>query len=208
MKIALICYHKNISTIYPVEWIDKFRESILNQTHKEFDIVEVNYGSLGERIFEQSEFIVRQSVNFVETMNYLLDLCTENGYDYVFNSNVDDHFALNRIERQLTILQNGYDIVSSNFVLIDDKDKELFSHKFHLMNIKRELMRNHNIIGHPSVAYSRKFFERERYDPTAIPFEDLNLWKRTIDQYSFHILPDQLLFHRIHSNSVCQSTNR
>ena len=118
MKIALICYHKNISTLYPSEWIDKYRDSVLAQTHKDFDIFELCYGSGGERIFEQSQYIIKQCDTFVHGMNYLIELVLSKGYDYVYNSNVDDWDSPERIQKQLVYLEQGYDIVSSNFMLV------------------------------------------------------------------------------------------
>jgi hypothetical protein len=40
VKIALICFHKNIGR-YPKEWIDLYKDSILNQTNMDFDILEI-----------------------------------------------------------------------------------------------------------------------------------------------------------------------
>lgn len=207
MKLALLCYHKNIDKIYPKAWIEKYKNSILNQTVKDFDIIEVDYGGSNQRIFENSCYLSKDFLNFVSCMNYLLDDCFNQGYDYVFNTNVDDYYSIDRIERQLLYLQRGFDVVSSNFVLIKD-DKEFKSLLFHHMNIKNELSKNHNIIAHPVVAYSKQFWKHHKYDADQIPTEDLNLWQRAIDNKKFMILPDYLLFHRLHDNSVCQSQNR
>jgi len=210
MRIALIAYHKNIDKIYPKEWIDKFRDSILNQTYSEFDIYEVEYGGGENRIFENSIYESRPFENFVYAMNYLLDKCFKRlGYDYVFNTNVDDFYATNRIEKQLKFLKDGYDLVSSNFSLIDENDKEVHRHYFDKLNLGSELGRNHNIIAHPSVAYSRKFWLNTKgYNPNEIPYEDLKMWKREFKKNRFIIIEDNLLLHRVHEGAVCKSNNR
>lgn len=207
MKVALICYHKNIHKIYPHSWINKFRNSILGQTYKEFDIHELNYGGTHERIFKGSEFVSSFFENFVDAMSWQLDQLFESEYEYVFNSNCDDYFSLDRIEKQLVYLKNGYELVSSNFTLVE-KEKEIHTHRFHHLDIKRELQKGHNIICHPSVAYSKDFWRKNRYNSKEIPAEDLRLWQRAINNSSFVILPDNLCFHRIHENSVCKSKNR
>lgn len=205
MKRAVIVYHKNIDKIYPAHWIEKFKHSIENQTEKEFDIIEVDYGAGGNRIFKESIYYNIPFKTFVHCMNWLFDLCLE--YDAVFNTNVDDYYSLDRIERQSIYIKQGYDIVSSNFALIEN-DKEIKSHRFNHLDIRHELIKNHNIIAHPVVAYSKNYISKYRYVPTDIPKEDLLLWKKTINTNKFIILPDYLLFHRLHTNSVCKSQNR
>ena len=43
-KCAVIFYHKNIQKIYKERWYKKTVKTILNQTYKNFDILEINYG--------------------------------------------------------------------------------------------------------------------------------------------------------------------
>ena len=64
MKVGIICYHKNLSN-YPKEWIEKFRDSIRNQTWKAYTIYELNYGGTDERIFSESEFESKEFPTFV-----------------------------------------------------------------------------------------------------------------------------------------------
>ena len=203
MKIALLCYHKNISTLYPHEWIEQFRNSIQNQTYKDFDILELCYGSGGERIFEESQYIMKQCETFVHGMNYLIQLAIEKGYDYVINTNVDDLYSPHRIERQLPYLQEGYDIVSSNFMLIRADGTNYLRQEFDELNLEVELQKSHNIIAHPSVCYSKNFFTKCEYRPEDIPREDLFLWQRAIkEEMKFKIVPEILLYHRLHGNMV------
>jgi len=207
MKTAFFCYHKNISAIYKKEWVDQYRDSILNQTYQDFKIFEVNYGGGEERIFEHSEFERIEFPSFVQCLNYLFFRAIMAGYDCAANSNVDDFFSLNRLEKQLPFIENGYDIVSSNFSLIQE-DKTIKTHSFDRLNLENELNNNHNIICHPSIIYSRKFMEENRYIPEQLPLEDLMLWQRGIKKYKFKILPEILCYHRVHDNSVCNSLNR
>lgn len=206
-KIAVLCYHKNANEIYPEKWIERYRKTVLGQTHKDFDIFEIEYGGGDFRIFEDSEYESKEFPTFCHGMVYAINTILELGYDYIFNTNVDDYYSKERIEVQLRYLENGYDLVSSNFALIDEGEV-VEIHQFHKLNIRRELTRDHNIIGHPVCAYSRDFFNHHHYKPEEIPKEDLMLWKRTISQRKFIIAPQILLFHRLHKNSVCQSENR
>lgn len=203
MKSALIVYHKNLFSIYQASWISEFKESILNQTYKDFDIYELDYGGGNNRIFENSNYESKEFPSFVYALNYLLEQLREQ-YDCVLNSNVDDYYSLDRVEKQVRQIQHGFDIVSSNFSLVENRNITL-THQFHNLNIPLELSNNHNCICHPVVAYSKNFLMNNRYVPEQIPLEDLMLWQRTVKKFNFIILPDVLCYHRLHEQSVCQN---
>lgn len=207
LKIAVICYHSNLYALYPETWIIKFRDSILNQTHKTFDIWELNYSGGNERIFINSIFESKHLPSFVDAMNYLIDIIFSKGYDCVVNTNCDDFYALNRIEKQIESIKAGYDAVSSNFALIRD-DVCVHVNVFDKLDISQELNNGHNPVCHPSIILNHKFWKQNRYVPSEIPFEDMLLWKRAIKNgNTFIILPEILCFHRLHNNSVCQNEN-
>ncbi len=214
-KIAVIVYHKNAELIYPKIWIDQFRATILGQSYRDFHIYEHNYGGGEYNIFYESQnktftnLLTYPCKTFVDSMNYLIDFCFDKmEYDYVFNTNVDDFYALNRIENQLIYLKSGYDVVASNFHLTRG-ESIIHSHRMNEQNIGVELSRNNNPIGHPVVAYSRNFWEKNKYYiPEEIPTEDLKLWQRSYKNGAkFAISPQFLLYHRIHEQSVCKNPN-
>lgn len=206
--IALICYHKNAQILYPQRWIDEFKHSIVNQSFKDFKILEVEYGGGNYRVFEDSIYESITLPTFVHAMNYLLDKCFKEGYYAVGNLNLDDYYDVCRLEKQLFYIRHGWDIVSSNFALIKD-DKPVLVHRFERLNIREELAHNHNIVCHPAVMYSRRFIEKYKYDPSLVPLEDLKLWQRAIEGgMKFKIAPEVLCFHRLHPESVCNSNNR
>ncbi len=196
MRVGIICYHRNLNN-YPEEWISKFRDSIRAQTWKAVTIYELNYGGTNERIFPESQF-----------ESNLLDKAFQS-HDFVFNTNIDDYYDKQRITKQLIYLRKGYDIVSSNFCLVKE-DKIDYYHHFAGADVAAELGKRHNIIAHPVVAYSKNFWLNNKYyNPDEIPAEDFYLWARALKKGArFYILPDNLLFQRIHVNSVCQSQNR
>jgi hypothetical protein len=201
-----MCYHKNIQSLYKKEWIDQYRYSVENQTYKNFDIIEINYGGPEHRIFKNSIYEVKEHETFVHCMNNTLDRAFLE-YDYVLNGNCDDYQALNRIERQLKYLTKGVDVCASNFALIDSNGNEIKRHYFHDKDIAAELKKGHNVICHPSVAYSKRFWDANKYDPSEIPYEDLNLWQRSIHKFNFLILEDCLLYHRTHDRAVSYQSN-
>lgn len=208
MKAAILTYHKNLSLLYPQQWTSEYKQSILNQTRSDLPIFEMDYGAGAERIFKKSLFESAEYPSFVFALNYLLDKVFSGGYDYVLNSNVDDKYSGIWVEKTLQAIMQGYDLVSCNFHLFDERGV-YHSHEFADLDIQKELDIDHNIICHPGVCYSRKFWERgNRYIPGELPYEDLRLWQRAIKNSKFYILPQHLVYHRVHDNSVCNSENR
>jgi len=211
MKVATILYHKNISSIYKYEWIQKCVDSIKEQTFKDFIIYEINYGdddlNLSKKYnINQNHYYYKVKLNnHAEAMNFLFDKCLEDGVDIIINNNLDDYSNPKRFETQIRKIEEGYDLVSSNFTHIDIDDKEIRNMMFSKLNIKDEFNKGHNIICHPSVCYSINFIKNNRYNPSEIPEEDFNLWKRTIDEYKFYICEEFLLNYRIHKNQITES---
>lgn len=208
MKIGLVCYHKNADKIYPEQWINDFRNSILFQTNKEFKIYELNYcDSMTDdyfRIFDNSEYYRGIHSNHGSAMNEIIDIAFADGCDYVGNLNCDDVYSYDRIEKQIKFAEMSYDIISSNFSLFNDTGV-FHTHNFDKLDIRKELDLNHNILCHPIIMYSKHFWKSNRYYPHEIPFEDMKLWQRSIRSFRFIILPDVLCFHREHQNSVGRS---
>jgi hypothetical protein len=202
MKVGVIFFHKNIEKIYKKRWINKCIDSIRNQSKKDLTFYEINYGDNAEpRLLGDSVFFHEKKENYADAMNFIISKAFEDGCDYVFNTNLDDYYSEKRIEKQLKYLEDGYDLVSSDFCYINEDDEV-----FHQMNITKygsifsNLKNNHNVIAHPSVGMSKEFWldEDNRYDISKVPAEDLDLWKRSINKYMFYIVDEVLLFYRIH----------
>lgn len=215
-KIGVIFFHKNIRSIYSERWIKKSLISMLNQKGPDFSIYEINYGEDHFSIFDLLDndysYIERAFVHFpmknhAEAMNYIIDQAFSDGCDYVFNTNLDDYYSEDRLNKQLEKLESGFDVVSSDFCYIQDFNG--VDTITHYKNIKSDtdiglnLSRDHNVIAHPSVAFNKKFWSDNRYIPEEIPMEDLKLWKRAINNnFRFYITDEVLLFYRLHENQV------
>ena len=121
MRAACIIYHKNIAR-YPARWVDKCVSSIQNQTYKNFKVFEFCYGSDMEKIWKFQSDQVRHEYHHVPLPNHVfaenscIEIAYKNNYDYFFIVNLDDIYDISRIEKQLMVLNAGYDLVSSDFV--------------------------------------------------------------------------------------------
>ena len=198
MKTALISFHKNIGR-YPIEWIEKYRDSIINQTNKDFDIFELNYGGGEERIFENSEFISLNLNDHAQAHNYLLERCFSLGYDLILNTNIDDRYPLDRVKLQIDNFDPEISVMSGNYISFTETRENIHCTKFEELDIFKEFSNNHNIIAHPACAYSRKILDyNENLISEEIASDDFCMWKRLLTKGAkFKILPDVLLYYRI-----------
>lgn len=212
-KVGVVFYHSGIQKMYKQKWIDGCVASMLIQTYSDIHTYEINYGDDNYSVLKDVEvinpnkFIQEKKANHAEAMNTIIDLAFQDGCDYVFNTNLDDWYREDRVERQLTYLQQGYDIVSSDFCYISDISGEdeivFYKHIKSFGDIKENINRDHNVISHPSVAYSKNFWREYRYDPQEVPKEDLLLWKRAINSgCKMYIEDEVLLYYRIHTNQI------
>jgi len=207
MKCAVIIYHSNASKIYKKEWIDKCIDSIKAQTVNYY-IFELNYGEDDAFYTDDSAMhLSRKCKNHIEAMNYLIDLTVLDGYDIIFNTNLDDYYEPERFELQIKAILNGAQLVSSNFNYFSDSRgtfKKMDMTKY--QNIGIQLRRGHNVIAHPVVAYHKSFFNDGLRYNDLLGKEDLDLWQRA-DKLNrkIVILPQYLLNYRIHENQITKT---
>jgi hypothetical protein len=165
----------------------------------------LDYAGGGTQIYPNSIFESKELQDHAQAHNYLLDLVFEKGYDCAFNVNVDDFYALDRFEKQIECIEQGYDVVSSNFYNVDEEDNITRAYKMSDKSMIEEANKNHNIIAHPVCCYSKKFWTTcTKLWSYQIPRDDFELWKRSYESgnYNFIILPNHLLFYRISSIKV------
>ena len=213
-KIGVIVFHKDIKKIYRPEWIQKCVGSIIGQTNQDFKVYEINYGGDDYSIikefskgFRRHKFIAEEFSNHAEAMNRIIDEAFKDGCEYVFNTNVDDYYELERFDKQIEYLKMGYDVVSSDFSYISEIDgNDQFLVRKHIKqygSVEDNLRVGHNVIAHPVVAFNKKFWSENRYDPSEIPNEDYLLWVRAINGgCKFYIHDDSLLNYRLHGNQI------
>jgi len=237
-KSAVIFFHKNILKLYKKHWIDKCVNSILNQSHQDFDIFEINYGNEDFSVLENKysenhkHFFYKENFpTHVEAMVFLLNKCfVEMDYEYVFNTNLDDYYHPQRIEKQIECCNKGYVFNSTlwNYFKeeVDFEEEQGLQFSFERLHLegnkyatlesvrKRLVENNHNVINHSGVCFTRKFWEgfdengnklRYRNDK---PYEDLTFWTRAIkNDYLLTVINENLINYRLHENQIGNQNN-
>ncbi len=221
MKTAVIFYHKNILSIYKQRWVDKCIQSIKDQTYTDFDVFELNYGHGNDilcNVFPNNKYIhyKNEFPNHIAAMNAMHDTIFANGYDVVFNTNMDDYYHPERFAKQLQAIAEGAQLVSSNFMYVQgdayENDVSGMTFNFHTYDIITSLANGHNVVAHPVTAMHRSFWSMPndapgiRYNEDLLGSEDLDLWQRAMAAgRTIRILPDFLLNYRLHANQVTKT---
>lgn len=187
-KCAVIFYHKNIKQLYKNEWIEKCKETILNQDYQNFDIFEINYGNDNHSIFKNEKFINHKFYFYkknykyhVEAIMYLLDTCfNKYNYDIIFNTNIDDYYHIKRFSFQINDININNNVLNTTlFTYMKNNNFQTYLYDFNkntyitkkydgvLLNdiriikydfIKNNLLNNSNIFSHPAVCYTKNFW--------------------------------------------------
>ena len=235
MKVGVIFFHKNILKLYRKEWITQCVQSILYKTYQYFDIFEINYGNTDYSIFENVSTDSRRHYFYQEdledhtyAMNFILSKAFSHDCDIVFNTNLDDYYHPNRFVKQINMVNQGYDLVSSFWYYVNENNEITNKMNHELLRLKctgtgnptkctgtrstvdgifQQLSENNNVLNHSGVCFTKKmwssfdkFNNRLRYDNRK-PYEDLILWQKTISGgLSIGIVPDYLIYCRIKDN--------
>ncbi len=232
-EYAVIFFHKNIQNLYNNRWIVQCVESVLNQKNIKFDILEINYGNTDYSVLENYKnsfdggyfFYKADLPTHTDAMVYILNkgFC-ELGYNIIFNTNLDDYYNDYRFTKQVECLNSGYLLCSSFWSYIKSSgDSDNFYQKItnkslgvkingnyiFFNSIKNELERNHNVINHSGVAFSKNFwYSLDKYNNLLRyrddkPFEDMTLWKRAVENnILITIINEDLITYRLHGNQI------
>ena len=228
-KCAVIFFHKNIYNIYNKYWIDKCRDSIINQINVFYDIYEINYGNEDKSIFDNYNFPKNITKYFykknykthTEAMMFLLNKCfNENNYDIIFNTNLDDYYNNKRFIYQIYEVNKNNSILNSSLwtcikqkneyeeIDINDHEKNILGYIDNNI-LKNEMLLLNNLINHSGVCFTQKFWNlKDKYNNKLKyrndkPYEDLSLWYRAFENnINITIINQNLIYYRIHNSQI------
>ncbi|WP_083507874.1 glycosyltransferase [Aureimonas frigidaquae] len=196
--------------------------SLLNQSVQDIEVIVVDDASSDSTIEVIKEFsdprlktcYLQKNVGACEAMNIAISMCTA---DYIGVCNSDDIWELDKLERQIPVLDEHDDIaaVFSNVTWIDDDGDLLegaelpaFSDVFAQPNRSRfewlkRLIEEGNCLCHPSVLLRRELYAQlGGYNNYLRQLPDLDMWLRVLQRYEIFVMPERLVRFRIHTNNT------
>lgn len=188
-KIAILLpTYKNDKIPYVKLSID----SILNQSYKNFHLYVGVDGSidvdLNETLkdYEKEECIsvirFKENRGLAVVLNDLLNICFNEGYDYIARMDADDISMPNRLEKQLSYLINNkdVDVVGGAIEEIDENGNSRGKIIYYPESPKEcyEFFARRNPHAHPAVMFRKSFFDKAgcKYRPEYRQNQDTMLW--------------------------------
>lgn len=189
--------------------------SILNQTVRDFELIIVvdnpDITMLGEHLKEigitdnRIRIIYNHfNIGLAESMNKAL--AASKGM-YIARMDADDIALPSRFQEEVTVLDDSYDLVCTDYMLIDEKSEiiERPTVSYSMETLEKDLKYG-NIIHHPTVMMRREILEKVdgyRNFPCA---QDYDLWLRILEEGGrFAIINKPLLKYRLRGNSITES---
>ena len=200
-------------------------DSILAQSHADFELIAINDGSTDEtldilRAFERKDSRVRVISHANLGMGQSLNEAIESArHDWLVRMDADDIMVPRRIERQLAFLADHPDLVVAcslvNYIDADGKVIGRYTSGFTDPAKVRAARDEGRLIffHHPSVIMRRDAIRAAGgYRPQFWPADDVDLWNRVAeeDPASPRMLMQEeyLVQYRIHGSSVCVASSR
>ncbi len=192
-------------------------DSVLLQTHRDFEFLIVNDGSTDGSLCILNEFSRKDSrVKVINQKNKGLPAALnravrEASGELIARMDADDISLPWRFERQIADMREyGVDLVGSAVYTIDQDgsvDGRRFFPRWH--DEIQATLPMRNCISHPSVIFKRGiFFEVGGYDVNFRNSQDYDLWLRLIDKYRFYNSDALLLKYRRHDDRISSKSNK
>lgn len=193
-------------------------DSILNQSHQEFEFIIVNDNPYNQNIKDilinykkKDKRVVyifnERNIGLAESLNIALKIAK---YDFIARMDADDIAFENRLEKQLNYISNhsNVDLIGTNVVFIDDNNNTMKNNNkiisdFKEINIK---LPHYNTCYHPTWFFKRIIADDingYRNFPCA---QDYDFLLRALNKgYILENMNEDLLFYRIRENSISNS---
>jgi glycosyltransferase involved in cell wall biosynthesis len=210
--------HPAISIVLPTyngsKYIKSSIESCLTQTFTDFELIIVNDCSTDDTlniILEYTEKDKRIKVVNNE-FNKKLPISLNTGFEkaqgkYFTWTSDDNYYAPEALEEMFKILENNseFDLVYSDYFIIDENDKVTGSRKFGDINKGF----NKWLGAGACFLYKKKIHTiNNGYNPAAFLIEDYDFFVRAFSKFNFYYLATpELYFYREHNESLTSTQN-
>ena len=197
-------------------------ESVLAQTHKDFQLILINDGSTDETLNIATRYakqdpriqvITHPNMGMGAALNNAMQQATGT---WIARLDADDRMLPTRLEKQIQFLKQNPDlkVASSTVQYIDDTGRTIgqYASAFITREEMKRAQKNHEPIGfhHPATIFHKQTIqELGGYRPQFWPADDLDLWNRVADAgHGVLVQNEPLTAYRIHASSVMVSKSR
>lgn len=199
-----------IMSIYnDAEFVAESVQSIINQSHQDFEFIIVNDGST-----DNSEVIISafrdERIKYLKNPRNLglarslnLAIASSTG-KYVARMDADDVSTPDRFARQIAFLEQYPEVgIVGSWVKQFGLKENTIKYETTDFNIRIRLLSDTSF-AHPSVMIRRVLLEKYnlKYDSNFQTAQDYELWSRLSRYTTMENLPEVLLYSRIHENQV------
>lgn len=197
-----------------LEWVREAIESILNQTYQAFEFIIVldnpnnRHLEILVREYEKQDARIKvikneENIGLAKSLNHALEYCTG---DYIVRMDADDIAYINRLEHQLTYMQeNKIDILGGALQLIDE-DKNVITKKVSMPIHHEEIIKRFNVtncLPHPTWMVRKEVYVALNGYRNIHTCEDYDLLLRARNKgYRFGNLNETVLNYRMTKNSI------
>jgi len=205
------------------KYIEKCLESIVSQTYKNIELIVIDDGSADNSYQIAKEYLDSQNLNKNYKIynrknkgmcNTLNEIAKQAKGKYISFVGSDDYWMLNKIEEQVTFLENNPDItlVHSNSIRVDKNDNEIgfqdYSNKKNSGDIFESIVYAKGEINTPSHLYRTKVYEQiGYYYDSKLKFEDTDFWLRLTKVNKIGFINKNHTYYRWHSGNLSGSKN-
>jgi glycosyltransferase involved in cell wall biosynthesis len=199
------------------EFIREAIESVLKQTHKNFEFIIIDDGSTDNsagiiqeymRTDERIKLFQQKNAGLPIALNKGIELASS---DIIARMDADDIMLPHRLEKQLAyfLAHPEATVVSCCSYHINSQGKKIgkggtYSHLQTVEQCKKIIEKGEIIFClHPGVIYKKgPVLEVGGYDKKILAGEDVDLWNRLADKgYYTIVMPERLILYRIHGNA-------
>lgn len=199
-----------LSTYNEGKYIAESIQSVLDQTYPYFEFIIVNDGSTDGtldiiRSFDDPRIVVidKPNTGLPDSLNKGIEKAK---YDWIARMDGDDICLPDRFERQVELINDGYDVVGGQFKTIDEKGVVSSGVSHNPLSSWKSRVYAHlgwTPLIHPSAVIKKeKLFAVGCYDVNFKAAQDIDLWLRLSHNCRIANVPTVVLHYRKHKNTI------